>query len=213
MRYYPIAFDTKDKNILVVGGGRAAYLKLKKLVNTCAITTVESKEICKDIINLQKSNNEKLILKLRTIDKDKLEFSDEYSMVFICTDDKALNNELYKYFRYKKILAMMSDNIEGSDFISSAVLEKGNITISFNTEGRSPTAAKLLLKETEKILTDEFIEKIDLICKIREELKSQKYTDSNKNDLSSMMESIALYTNEDLEKTLRILNEIKGENK
>lgn len=212
MRYYPIAIDTKDKDILVLGGGRAAYLKLKKLVNTYAIITVISKEFCQDIINLQKSNNEKLVLRIKTIDKEKLDFSDEYSVVFICTDDKDLNNELYKYFKHKKVLAMMSDNREGSDFISSAVLEKENITIAFNTEGRSPTAAKLLLKETEKILTDELIEKIDLICKIREKLKSQKY-DANKEDLHYMMESIALCTNKELEETLRILDEIKGESK
>lgn len=214
MRYYPIAIDTKDKNILVIGGGRAAYLKLKKLVNTYAIITVISKDFCKEIINLQTSNNEKLILELMTINKEELAFSDEYSMVFICTDDKDLNNELYKYFKCKKVLAMMSDNKEGSDFISSAVLEKENITIAFNTEGRSPTAAKLLLRETEKILTDELIEKIDLICKIREILKGQKYyVASNKEDLPYMMESIALYTNEELEKKLRTLSETKGESK
>lgn len=212
MRYYPIAIDTKNKDILVLGGGRAAYLKLKKLVNTYAIITVISKEFCQDIINLQKSNNEKLILIIKTIDRERLDFSDEYSMVFICTDDIDLNIELYKHFKYKKVLAMMSDNRESSDFISSAVLEKENIIIAFNTEGRSPTAAKLLLKETEKILTDELIEKIDLICKIREKYKSQKCdVVSNKEDPHYIMRSIALCTNKELEEKLKILNKIKGD--
>lgn len=202
MRYYPVAVDTKDKKILVVGGGRAAFLKLKGLVNSCAVTTVISKEFCKDILYLKESDNQRLKLERRTIVKEKIDFSHDYSMAFICTDDKELNHELYEYFKNKKTLVMMADNTECSDFINSAVLERDNITIAFNTQGRSPTAAKLLLKETEKILTDELIERIDLICKIREKLKSQKYLDSSEKDLHIMMESIVLCSKEDLEEKL-----------
>lgn len=216
MRYYPIAVDTKDKNMLVVGGGRAAYIKLKNLIKTCAIITVVSKEFCTDLLNLKKINNERLFLEKKTLIKDRvdnIDLSDKYNMVFICTDDRELNKNLYKYFKSKNILAMMCDDRENSDFINSAVLEKKNITIAFNTEGKSPTATKLLLTETEKILTDKFIEKIDLICKIREKLIKDKYKNLDEKDFKVTMESISLLSNEELERKLRMLNEITGESK
>lgn len=217
MRYYPISIDTKDKSILVVGGGRASYLKLKNLVNTYALVTVVAREFCEEILNLLKLHRDRLILKTRTINVDNIDFIDEYNMAFICTDNKALNNELCKYFKHKKILVMMADNKENSDFITSSVLEKENITIAINTEGRSPTASKLLLNETEKILTDELLKKLDLLCKIREKLinikNKNKNTNTNKKNIGPIMDGLALYDNKELEEKLRALNYIAGESK
>lgn len=207
MRYYPIAVDTKGKNILVAGGGRAAYLKLKSLVSTCALTTVISDGFCKEISELKKLYGEKLILCKRKINKENIDLSVEYSLIFVCTDDSDLNEQLCKYYRMKNVPVMRADNREDSDFITSAVLERENITIAFNTEGRSPTAAKLMLKETEKILTGEFLRKIELLCLIRVKLSGGKQSAADADGIRSIMDGLAACSVRQLEEKLMELNE------
>lgn len=215
MRYYPLGIDTKNKNVLVVGGGRAAYLKIKQLVNTWANITVISKQFCNEIINLQKTYSEKLILQSKNIDIENIDIEKKYNIVFICTESKELNMGIYNYFYDGEALVMMSNNKENSDFITMSVMEKENITLSVGTEGRSPTASKLVLNEVEKILNQEFIEKISLLCEIRELLINEKNKNSNVENISSIMDCLTLYSNNDLMCKVKMLKEIKctGEHK
>jgi|GEM_PF-375270 len=208
MRYYPVGIDTKDKKILVVGGGRAAYLKIKQLVYTWACVTVISKQFCEEVIELNKVFSKNLILQTKVIEINNIDIETEYNLVFICTDSKELNLEIYKYFSDRNVLSMMSNNRENSDFITMSTMEKENTTVSVSTEGRSPTASKLMLSEIEKILNDEFMEKINLLCEIRELLLNEK--NKSKENISSIMESLILYDNKDLKTKIKIMKEINN---
>lgn len=208
MRYYPVGIDTKDKKILVIGGGRAAYLKIKQLVYTLASVTVISKQFSKEVIELQKVFSKNLILQTKIIEINNIDIDTEYNLVFICTESKELNLEIYKYFNDRNILSMMSDDRENSDFITMATMEKENTTVSVSTEGRSPTASKLMLSEIEKILNDEFMEKINLLCEIRELLINEK--NKSKENISSIMESLISYDNKDLKTKINIMKEINN---
>jgi len=208
MRYYPVGIDTKDKKILVVGGGRAAYLKIKQLVYTLACVTVISKQFCEEVIELKKLFSKNLILKTKVIEINNIDIETEYNLVFICTESQALNFEIYKYFSDRNVLSMMSNNRENSDFITMATMEKENTTVSVSTEGRSPTASKLMLSEIEKNLNDEFMEKINLLCEIRELLINEK--NKAKESTSSIMESLILYDNKNLKTKIKIMKEINN---
>ena len=208
MRYYPLAIDSKDKKILVVGGGRAAYLKLKQLVKTLASITVVSKQFSNEVIELKKVFGEKIILESRIIDTNRINIEINYNIVFICTENKELNLKIYKYFNDNKVMAMMSNNKEASDFITMSTIEKNNIIVSVSTGGRSPNASKLVINEVDKALNDEFIEKINLLCEIRELLVKEKSYNYNKENISDIIESLILYSNEDLLKKLKIMREI-----
>ncbi|MBP1926163.1 siroheme synthase-like protein [Sedimentibacter acidaminivorans] len=209
MRYYPLAIDSKDKKILVVGGGRAANLKLKQLVKTLASITVVSKQFSNEVIELKKVFGDKIILESRTIDINNINIDVNYTIVFICTENKELNLKIFKYYNDNKVMAMMTNNKEASDFITMATMEKENITVSVSTGGRSPSASKILLNEVEKTLNTEFIEKINLLCEIRELLVKEKSYNYNKENISDIIESLILYSNEDLLKKLKIMREIK----
>lgn len=207
MRYYPIGIDTNDKNILVVGGGRAAYLKIKQLVNTWACITVISKQFCKEILELQKNFSKKLILQTKFIDIKNINIETEFNLVFLCTESKELNLEIYKDFKGMKVITMMSNNRENSDFITMSTMEKEKIIVSVGSEGRSPTASKFILSEIDKLLNDEIVEKINLLCEIRELLINEKNLKSKEN-ISSIMEKLILFNNEDLKTKIKIMKEI-----
>ncbi len=208
MRYYPLAIDSKDKKILVVGGGRAAYLKLKQLVNTLASITVISKQFSDELIELKNAFSDHVTLESKLIDGNNIDLDINYSLAFICTENKELNLKIYRYFNDNKVVTMMANNKEDSDFITMATMEKENIIVSVSTGGRSPSASKILLNEVEKTLNSEFIEKINLLCEIRELLIKDKNYNCNKENVSDIIESLVLYSNEDLLKKLEIMKEI-----
>lgn len=202
MIYYPICFNTENKKILVVGGGKAALLKLKSLLNIVAEITVISKDFSFDTSEFKKEyKNLNFIKENFEINKIKT----EYDMAFICTDNEKLNTEIREFFKHKKTIVMLADNKKESDFITSAIIQKENITISVNTQGKSPTASKLILNEIEKLLTEDFTEKINLICKIRELLLKEKEVNSNIN-IKDIMDSLKLKSNREL---MDIINDIK----
>lgn len=202
MRYYPISIDTLNKKILVVGGGNAAYLKLKSLVSTEAKITVISEKFLKEIEAFKNINKNITYIKSNIENYD---ISDDYQMVFICTDNKDLNIKLSEFFKNKNALVMLADNKEHSDFICTAILQKDDITVAVNTQGKSPTAAKLIINEVDKALNEEFTEKINLLCEIRELLKIKNNNDLNIN-IKSTMDSLISKNNSDLK---LFLNDIK----
>jgi len=195
MRYYPICIDTLNKKILVVGGGNSSYLKLKDLAKTDAHIDVVSEKFLKEVDELNNINRNIILIRENI---ENFEISDDYHMVFICTDNHELNMEICKYFKDKKSLVMVADSREKSDFITSAILHKDNITVSVNTQGKSPTAAKLILNETGKILNEEFTEKISLLCEIREQLKMKNNEGLNIGNIKSTMDSLICKNNSDL---------------
>lgn len=201
MKYYPICFNTENKKILVIGGGNAALLKLKSILNTSAQITVIAQDISEEIKEL-KSLYKNLILIEDNFHINKI--NTQYHMAFICTNNSKLNIEICEYFKDKKTIVMIADNKEKSDFITSAILQKENITVSVNTQGKSPTASKLVLNEVEKLLTKDFTEKINFICQIRELLIKEKNNDSNIN-LKQKMDNVILKSNAEL---AELINEI-----
>ncbi len=206
MRYFPISVDTKDKKILVAGGGRAAFLKLKSLIFTMASIDVVSASFSDEVLKLSNNYPNKLFLKTMTINPNSIDFEDDYIIVFACTDNKEVNKKLRLYFKHKKVQVLTSDDRENSDFITSSLLHRGNITIAVNTEGRSPTASKMIIKEAEKILTEELIKKVDLLSSIRQLLLKDKDKSTNEILTISEMEKLSLLSCSDLEEKLKELN-------
>ena len=140
------------------------------------------------------------------VDPDSIDFEDDYIIVFACTDNNEVNKNLRLYFKHKKIQVLTSDDRENSDFITSSLLHRGNITIAVNTEGRSPTASKMIIKEAEKILTEELIKKVDLLSSIRQLLLKDKDKSTNEILTISEMEKLSLLSCSDLEEKLKELN-------
>lgn len=207
MRYYPIAIDTQNKKVLIIGGGRASYLKLKSLLDTYAQITVISESFSRDIVDARNNHNTKLTLITEKIDKDNINIPSTYDIVFICTDDKELNRHLCRYFKVQNIMVMAADDRKNSDFITSSIIEKKNITISVNTDGRSPTVSKLIAEEIRNILTEEFVNKIDMFCEMRDLLRSQKTDSQNEMNIKSLMDEMIKY---DVEKIKSKILEIKS---
>lgn len=94
MRYYPISIDTKNKKVLVIGGGRGAYTKIKGLLKSEFSIYCLSMEFTESLLKLAEENKDRIYLKEVEIDGDFRFFA--YDYLILATDDLALNRQLTK---------------------------------------------------------------------------------------------------------------------
>ena len=130
--------------MLVVGGGRIALRKVKTLLPTGARITVVAPQFDPEFAAIPS-----LVLKNRPYEPLDLR---GIFMVFICTDQPAVNAQVSNDARARRILVNNACDYLDGDFIVPARMDFGeNIAVTVSTQGRAPSLAKKL---KQKIQTD-----------------------------------------------------------
>ena len=137
---FSIELNLEGKNVLVVGGGRIALRKVKTLLPTGARITVVAPQFDPEFSLVSRLSSLVLInrpyepLDLRGI-----------FMVFICTDQPAVNAQVSNDARARRILVNNACDYLDGDFIVPARMDFGeNIAVTVSTQGRAPSLAKKL---------------------------------------------------------------------
>jgi len=137
---FSIELNLEGKNVLVVGGGRIALRKVKTLLPTGARITVVAPQFDPEFSLVSRLSSLVLInrpyepLDLRGI-----------FMVFICTDQPAVNALVSNDARARRILVNNACDYLDGDFIVPARMDFGeNIAVTVSTQGRAPSLAKKL---------------------------------------------------------------------
>ncbi|SHK32096.1 NAD(P)-dependent oxidoreductase [Fibrobacter sp. UWEL] len=164
---FAIEMNLEGKNVLVVGGGRIALRKVKTLLPTGAHITVVAPLFDPEFHALVSNSSagsptldkvpelsrracfSSLVLLERTYETLDLR---GVSMVFICTDQPAVNAQVSNDARARRILVNNACDYLDGDFIVPARMDFGeNITVTVSTQGKAPSLAKKL---KQKIQTD-----------------------------------------------------------
>ncbi|TCT14249.1 precorrin-2 dehydrogenase/sirohydrochlorin ferrochelatase [Natranaerovirga pectinivora] len=159
--YFPIMLNIKDKNVLIIGAGNVAFHKAKKLLACECHLKVVSYFFTKEF------------LKLENIEFIKDHYNKGYLqnnyMVIAATDNKDLNNEIY---RDALELGILCSVVSGgaSDFILPASFNRGDLSISVSTNGKSPSLSKRIVRDLKCVYDESYEEKVDLLGQIREEM-------------------------------------------
>ena len=137
---FSIELNLEGRNVLVVGGGRIALRKVKTLLPTGARITVVAPQFDPEFSLVSRLSSLVLInrpyepLDLRGI-----------FMVFICTDQPAVNAQVSNDARARRILVNNACDYLDGDFIVPARMDFGeNIAVTVSTQGRAPSLAKKL---------------------------------------------------------------------
>ena len=136
MGYFPFYIDIKDKKCVVIGGGKTAFRKIKKLIDFEPHITVISPEILPEFSEIP--DIEIIHREYRKGDMDNA------FMVITATDNKKLNEEIFNICQQKNILVNTVDDIEKCGFIFPSLVHEGDITVGISTSGKSPVYAKFL---------------------------------------------------------------------
>lgn len=160
--YYPMMMDLENKKILVIGGGKVAYRKIKGLVETGAYIYVVGTVISPEI---QAIKHQKLILIERSFMPSDLENKD---IAFVCTNSRETNERLVDLAKSKGLLTSCVEQKVHADFIVPAVYRNGDLTVAVSTSGANPTLAKNIRDEIASQYEGNYSERVELLKELRQ---------------------------------------------
>jgi len=145
--YFPAYVDLKGKDILVIGGGRVATRKVKKLLEFTENITVVSPEVTKELEKLIRKRKLKWIKrKFKPLDL-KGRF-----LVIVAVDDIRLQKRVFELCEKKRILCNSVDSPKYCNFIFPSIIKKGDLLISISTSGKVPALSRVLREKIEECL-------------------------------------------------------------
>ncbi|MBZ5748668.1 precorrin-2 dehydrogenase/sirohydrochlorin ferrochelatase family protein [Metabacillus rhizolycopersici] len=164
----PLHFKVKDKNVLVVGGGKIALRRLRLFLEEGARITVISPDVVPEIAELSKAD------KLNWQAK-KVELADLKDALFIiaATNDSAVNEWIAENASENQLVNVASNANKGNVIVPKSV-KKGRLTLSVSTNGASPTLAKQICEQLSKQFDEQFVNELEQMYENRANRKRNK---------------------------------------
>ncbi len=162
MRYYPIGLDITDRRCLVVGGGEVGQRKAERLLECGARVTVVDRTLTPILEALVQAGRIHHI----AADYDEALLEGVF-LVIGATDDRAVNDRIFRDARRRKVLANIVDDPGRCDFVLPALCRQGDLVITVATGGRSPALAKKLRQELEERYGPEYAVLLKIMGEVR----------------------------------------------
>ena len=164
-RYYPIYLDIRDKKCVVVGGGDVAYRKAVSLKEAGAQVVVISPELTEEFME-----EEGFIILRQKYEQKCLEGA---TLVIAATSEQEVNQRVWEEACRRGLPVNVVDQPELCNFIVPSVVNRGELQISISTGGASPALARRMRRELEGHFGPEYGDFIQLLAKLRPEVRSQ----------------------------------------
>ena len=192
MAYFPFYVELKDVSVLIVGGGKVALHKVKRILDYGPKIKVVAKKVDERIKNI------------KGVEWEEREFEDSdvegVRFVIAAAGDEELN---------------VVDVKDKCDFIFPSVVSRGKLEIGISSSGASPRITTLLAGEIDNILPDNIEEILDYLEKLRPYAKQKISNDVLRARFLSYMAELTysrrnIPDDEELEKILnKFLNPIE----
>jgi uroporphyrin-III C-methyltransferase/precorrin-2 dehydrogenase/sirohydrochlorin ferrochelatase len=139
MDHFPIFLNLKNARALVVGGGTIAARKVEHLLRSGCRVTVFAPILSDEFRVLTSSDNFKH--KMTEVCASDL---DGCLLVFACSDDDSVNQNVYELATAAGVLVNVSDNTEKCNFIMPAIVDRNPLLIAISSGGTSPLLVRML---------------------------------------------------------------------
>ena len=139
MQHFPIFLCLVGRQVAVSGAGQAAAAKLRLLLKTDAEITVFGPDPDPDIL----SWHQKGVLRHEERRVAAEDF-DAAALLYCASDDPAEDARAAALARQRSIPVNIVDNLDGSDFITPAIVDRDPVTVAIGTEGTAPVLARNL---------------------------------------------------------------------
>lgn len=159
MGYFPFFIELKNRQGLIVGGGRIALHKIRKLQPFESSLTVVAPEILPEI-----EETPGVCCRKRAFAENDLE-----GMLFViaASDKEEVNGTVSRLCREKGILVNVVDDKDKCGFLFPSLVKKGALTVGVSTGGASPQAAVKIRERVASQLPDRMEEILDYLASIR----------------------------------------------
>lgn len=160
MAYLPLMIDLKNKDCLIIGGGKVAFRKAQKLLGgECRLSIVASK-VCDELKQL----SDAVAIYERPYSATDLE--GKY-LVVAATNDSGLNSEIAKVCEAKNILVNVVAGDEPGSVQFPATIEKGNLVVGVSTKGSSPAGAAYLKNILAQAIPNNYEQNLEALEQLR----------------------------------------------
>lgn len=141
MKGLPIYLNIENKIIIVVGGGTAATIKIKKLIDFEANIVVIAPEICEQIYEYKRK-------KLLNIKKRKFTETDLHvNSIIISAADDETNQFVYECAKKRGLICCVCSKNSAGDFLFPSHKKQGDIVVTATTSGKYPLVSKKICEE------------------------------------------------------------------
>ena len=147
MDHFPIFLATAGRRIVLSGGGDAALAKLRLLLKTTANITVFAADAAPEIENWAEAG--KLTLISRAMEPG----DTMCAVIFYAADEDAVEDKRTAAIANADgALVNVVDNLEDSQFITPAIVDRDPVVIAIGTEGSAPVLARAIKTDLEEKL-------------------------------------------------------------
>lgn len=147
MRHYPVFLDLRDRRVVVAGAGETAVAKLRLLLKTEARIAVYGADPADEVRAWAARGA------LALFERD-LAAADAAgaALVYAAAADAARDARTAAIGRAAGVLVNVVDDLDGSDFITPAIVDRDPVTVAIGTEGAAPVLARKIKAEVEALL-------------------------------------------------------------
>jgi uroporphyrin-III C-methyltransferase/precorrin-2 dehydrogenase/sirohydrochlorin ferrochelatase len=147
MDHFPIFLRVHGRRIVLSGGGDAALAKLRLLLKTTAHITVFAPAPADEIVAWAQAGDLKLVRR-RMAPGDTL----CAALFYAADEDAAEDARTSAIARADGALVNVVDNLEDSQFITPAIVDRDPVTVAIGTEGAAPVLARAIKADLESRL-------------------------------------------------------------
>lgn len=165
---YLVNLDIRGRLAVVVGGGRVAVRKVRKLLEGEARVKVVAPEVEPELALL--ASQGRIALEEHPYAPGDLSGA---FLALACTSDEAVNAAVSEEARRSGILVNVADRPALCTFTLPAVVRRGNLTLAVATDGRCPALSRALREELERTFGEEYGALTDLMGRLRERLMAE----------------------------------------
>lgn len=147
MRYYPVFLDLQNQKVVFSGAGEHAAAKIRLLLKTGADVQVFGLEPCEPVRAWSAQGR-------ITLHERPLAWEDVVNarLVYGAGDDLQQDRHAVELGRWAGALTNIVDNLEESEFLTPAIVDRDPVTVAIGTEGSAPVLARKIKAEIEESL-------------------------------------------------------------
>jgi len=148
MKHFPIFLNIETATIVLSGGGEAALAKLRLLLKTEAKIMVFAPNPAPDIMGWAVDG--RLTLIERALQPGDVSGA---ALFYAADEDSAEDARTAAIARAEGALVNIVDNLEDSQFITPAIVDRDPVTVAIGTEGAAPVLARAIKRDLEEKLS------------------------------------------------------------
>jgi siroheme synthase-like protein len=158
LSYLPVLLKVRDRPCLVIGGGTEGTKRAEALLKADAIVTVISPKNTEVIETLAAAGQVQLLRKPYT--KGDLR---GFYLAYAATGVPAIDEQVAQDAESEYVLLNVAERTSLGDFLSPPMVQRGDLTITVSTNGRSRGFAQLMKKKLERLIGPEYGDLLDIV--------------------------------------------------